>query len=487
MPVGRLLAGTYVSHDGGRTWHLDEVAEQGAGAARIAASVRDSHVMRVFADAANLMTFRSPARPVSAALPPGLWQRGSILSADFADDAHGWVLYSAGQCADFKSDCTQQREVLATADGGQSFRLITPPAPVQHQRRDSTAPLATLSGAITDGRRGDPSGTQISQGEGFDQCQASTVSNMQTWWSDSPYSTTGIYIGGENETCSQPNLNASWVSQVTGQQGWGLVPIWVGPQATCTTCTSCSLMSSDPTTAASQGLAEADSAVASASSLGIDKSIIYYDLEKYATGNPSCSTAAQAFIDAWAQELHVDGFLAGAYGDPSNAAADWTAKTISNPPDALWFSAWDNVNSVWDPSRISNSVWVDNQRIHQFCSDGSSVPCTLYGDSFGGVSFSIDGDVLDGPVVPGQYLPAPSLASPGNGAVNTGTTPTFTWSRSPARAAATGLWSQLLSRRYLLGPISHPHARPALSTIPHLEALFLARHMHRHQGSSSLE
>ena len=113
-------------------------------------------------------------------------------------------------CADFKSDCTQQREVLATADGGQSFRLITPPGSRSTPCGEiSTAPLATLSPAAHNGRKtGDPSGTQISQGEGFDQCQASTVSNMQTWWSDSPYSTTGIYIGGENESVftAEPEL-----------------------------------------------------------------------------------------------------------------------------------------------------------------------------------------------------------------------------------------------------------------------------------------
>jgi nucleoside diphosphate kinase len=187
-------------------------------------------------------------------------------------------------------------------------------------------------------------------------------------------------------------------------------------------------MSSDPPTAASQGLAEADKAVASANSLGIHNSVIYYDLEKYATGNSSCSRAVQAFVNAWVQELHVDGFLGGVYGAPSNASADWTPATVGNPPDALWFAAWDNVNSVWDPSKIGSSLWVDHQRIHQFCSDGSSVSCTTFGDSFGGVTFKIDGDIFDGPVVPGQYLPAPTLATPANGAVNTGITPTFAWS-----------------------------------------------------------
>jgi hypothetical protein len=257
------------------------------------------------------------------------------------------------------------------------------------------------------------SGTTISQGEAFDQCGASTPHNMQIWWTASPYIATGIYIGGTNRTCNpQPfDGNAEWITQVT-TQGWGLMPLWVGKQApvlangtNCSVCRNkahgpCDDMDPDPTTAAQQGSIEADNAASAALALGLRQSVIYYDMEEYVS-NASCSPAVRKFINAWTRELHTYGFTAGVYGEPSNAAADWTAAVISDPPDALWFHTIDELDSVWDKAHISNNLWADNQRIHQFCTDRTGEPCKKYGDSFDNVTFSIDGDVLDGPVVPG--------------------------------------------------------------------------------------
>ncbi len=199
------------------------------------------------------------------------------------------------------------------------------------------------------------------------------------------------------------------------------MPLWVGKQApvlsdgtNCSVCrrrkkdgtlVPCDDMDLDPTTAAEQGKTEADNAVSTALALLLTNSVIYYDMEEY-TSNKRCSPAVSAFIDAWTKELHTNGFLAGVYGEPSNAARDWTSAVINNPPDALWFHARDEVDSVWDKGQISNSLWVTNQRIHQFCTDGTKQYCKKYGDTFGNVRFSIDGDILDGPVVPGQ---APDL------------------------------------------------------------------------------
>lgn len=158
------------------------------------------------------------------------------------------------------------------------------------------------------------------------------------------------------------------------------------------------MMSRTISQAAGQGKTEADSALAAASDLGISGSILYYDMEAYSTSDPQCSAAVQAFVNSWDQELHANGSMAGVYGSPSNAAADWAPGTISNPPDAIWFAVWDGVDSVWDPDAISNNLWPSSQRIHQYCSDPGTV-CSD-GDTFGGVTFSIDGDVLDAPVLP---------------------------------------------------------------------------------------
>ena len=49
-------------------------------------------------------------------------------------------------------------------------------------------------------------------------------------WGASPYRAVGIYVGGANEACAQPNLSPSWVAQESAA-GWVLLPIYVGLQA----------------------------------------------------------------------------------------------------------------------------------------------------------------------------------------------------------------------------------------------------------------
>ena len=129
-------------------------------------------------------------------------------------------------------------------------------------------------------------------------------------------------------SCSQPNLSSSWVNQVT-TQGWGIMPIWVGTASTvlangtnCGVCRNrsggpCEDMDTDPNVATQQGTSEAVNAVDAALALGVNQSIIYYDMEAYTSDrvHGPCSPAVSAFINAWTQELHTLGFLAGVYGN----------------------------------------------------------------------------------------------------------------------------------------------------------------------------
>ena len=70
-------------------------------------------------------------------------------------------------------------------------------------------------------------------GHGFDQCLAPTQSAMNTWWKKSPFSAVGIYISGDSRACrSQPNLSPTWVATQVAR-GWRLLPIALGPQASC--------------------------------------------------------------------------------------------------------------------------------------------------------------------------------------------------------------------------------------------------------------
>src|SRR5215470_7062252 len=62
-------------------------------------------------------------------------------------------------------------------------------------------------------------------GLGFDACTAPSSATMSAWLA-SPYRAVGIYFGGVNRACAQPNLTATWVTeQLTA--GWHLIPIYM--------------------------------------------------------------------------------------------------------------------------------------------------------------------------------------------------------------------------------------------------------------------
>jgi hypothetical protein len=48
-------------------------------------------------------------------------------------------------------------------------------------------------------------------GLAFDTCTAPPLAAIAAWGA-SPYRAIGVYIGGVNRTCGQPELTASWVT-----------------------------------------------------------------------------------------------------------------------------------------------------------------------------------------------------------------------------------------------------------------------------------
>ena len=116
---------------------------------------------------------------------------------------------------------------------------------------------AALCAAAATAAHAVPAGNGIQQGLGFDACTAPSSSTMQKWWTNTPWSWVGIYIGGSVRACSQPNLTAAWMN-TTYAQGWRYELIWVGPQAPCTTFSH--RISYDTATAYQQGKTEAISA-----------------------------------------------------------------------------------------------------------------------------------------------------------------------------------------------------------------------------------
>ena len=181
-------------------------------------------------------------------------------------------------------------------------------------------------------------------GYAFDTCSAPAQEVMDAWWESSPYTAVGIYIGGSNRLCTQPELDAAWVKRQQ-RTGWRLLPVQVGPQASCSGYSD--RMSSDLATAEQQGRAEAGQAVATAKALGIKKgSTLYYDLEDYDIEPDDCRRAALSFLSGWTKALHAKGYGSGVYSNIAAAItsldyADYASPGSYAMPDDIWF-AWEN-------------------------------------------------------------------------------------------------------------------------------------------------
>ncbi len=161
-------------------------------------------------------------------------------------------------------------------------------------------------------------------GYGFDQCLAPTQKSMNTWLKHSPFLSVGIYISGDSRACrSQPNLTQDWISTQL-RKGWRLLPITLGPQASCST--RFPRYGNDETIkpkagasgrykpARRQGRAEAASAVAAAGALGIvPGSTLWYDLEGFDHTNKHCRESALSFLSAWTTRLHELDYVSGVY------------------------------------------------------------------------------------------------------------------------------------------------------------------------------
>ncbi|HEY5815301.1 MAG TPA: DUF1906 domain-containing protein [Solirubrobacterales bacterium] len=224
-------------------------------------------------------------------------------------------------------------------------------------------------------------------GLGFDACTAPSRRSMSAW-EDSPYRAIGVYIGGLNRGCSQPNLTAGWVAGVTAA-GWSLIPTYVGLQAPTSSCTSCATLSSSTATAGRQGTEAADDAVADAQLAGIGAgSPIYFDMESYSRTS-SASAATLTFLAAWTNRLHALGYDSGVYSSSASGIADLASRlgTSFPLPDDLWIANWNGRANTADPY-VPASAWSEHQRIHQYRGG--------HDETWGGVTINIDNNYVEG-------------------------------------------------------------------------------------------
>ncbi|SDS98834.1 Putative peptidoglycan binding domain-containing protein [Nocardioides scoriae] len=295
-------------------------------------------------------------------------------------------------------------------------------------------------------------------GLGFDQCEAPSGSAMRTWMDRSPFRAAGIYISGASRACQrQANLTATWVSDQLAD-GWHLMPITLGPQASCSSRYPRYGRTIDPTidatttngyaAARAQGAAEARSAVARATALGIVRgSTIFYDLEAFDTSrSQACTSSALWFLDAWTDELHRLRYASGFYSSAASGIKliDDQRVKVGNPismPDQIWIADWDgraNTSSTY----VRSDGWQSGGRAKQF--QGG------HDETWGGVRINIDRNYLSlrTPVLPAVPTPTPTP------------TPVPAPAPTPAPAPATG------NPAYTGSNLSDPRCSPSTINQP---------------------
>ncbi len=252
----------------------------------------------------------------------------------------------------------------------------------------------------------DPAPNPVTPGDfrgfGFDQCLAPTQRTMDAWLNHSPFLSVGIYISGNSRACrSQPNLTPAWISNQL-RKGWRLLPITLGPQASCST--RFPRYDDDPVIddrpgradrfpyARRQGRAEAAKTVGDAAALGIEAgSTLWYDIEAFDDRNSRCRESALAFLSAWTNKLHNLHYVSGVYSSAGSGIAVLDDARVERPgvytmPDMIWLARWDGVANT-SSSYVRDDGWVPGGRVKQY--EGG------HNETWGGVTINIDRNYLD--------------------------------------------------------------------------------------------
>ncbi len=194
----------------------------------------------------------------------------------------------------------------------------------------------------------------------------------------------------------QPHLDATWVARQRSA-GWRLLPIWVGPQASCASGYA-DLIDATPTgdyaAADARGRAEAAAAVSRARELGLPRrSTLWYDLEGgFDVASDDCRRSALRFLSGWTRALHDLGYRSGVYSSISAGIhaldnADNLSPGSYAMPDQVWY-AWYNgrPDADVDPQWVRGSSW-EGERVHQYEAQTTA--------TYGGVPLTIDRNYLE--------------------------------------------------------------------------------------------
>jgi glycoside hydrolase-like protein len=248
---------------------------------------------------------------------------------------------------------------------------------------------ASVAGPVWPAPTSRAAGLQKLSGYGADSCTAPSLSQMRAFWTNTPYSYWGIYIGGSDRGCAQPNLTSSWVNSVIAM-GWDLLPIWVGRQNPCTAGQR-TYFSLNTSTAFAQGKSEALAAYNAWVKLQNTPSVpIDLDLEAPANDTAACRVATKSFVDGWVAQMHVaPAQFAGVYTSTCGGHLGDFA-TITHKPDFVDGADWDGNPSTRALSCVSTLFWTHVQRHKQY--QGG------HNQRENGVTLNIDSRCAYGPV-----------------------------------------------------------------------------------------
>jgi hypothetical protein len=243
-------------------------------------------------------------------------------------------------------------------------------------------------------------------GLGFDACSAPDQATMDELRAESPYWGVGVYIGGPERTCSQPELDARWVRTQAGR-GWHIFAVWVGRQSRCSDRPFHTEISARNTKATAQGVASANQAVQTAQRLGIVKgSTLFLDVEAYDNTTSACNQPVLSYQSGWNNRLAKLGWKGGFYSAASSGIASIGFIKQTQPhaytlPKSIWISSADGKPTTSVPRFIDNDLW-RHERLHQYRIDVTR--------TFGDVTLALDENAID---IGGGIKPPPVKADCG--------------------------------------------------------------------------
>ena len=190
---------------------------------------------------------------------------------------------------------------------------------------------------------------------GFDTCTAPSLPAMKAWRPN--YAAVAIYIGGPEMACDYGNLSKGWV-QSTEAMGWSLMPIFVGPQATCNSFSDEII----PGQAAAEGTQPPTRPVGRQPvrpGQGVADLLRHGGLRRDRLQLRDRGPHLPGRLGPAADR---QGYVSGVYSSAASGVTDLqTTTTVAGhplaEPQAIWFALWDNVLNLTGSPYVTSAVW----------------------------------------------------------------------------------------------------------------------------------